>query len=207
MQKIKSSGFMSKISQFSLFQKIVLGWLTLIAALLLAVLFVVLGPINSANLPPAGSQSETITDFAGCQRAGYSISESYPRQCTDKAGITHREPLETVQPPYDQVDKKRGKVTKIDITAYTQGVDGIIEIETQPQMKFTYYIGSGGSPDCDRSLIGMARSNEIKPGDTVEVSAKLAGLKPEPGKAVNDIGFYSVCDEGTYIKKLDPSAT
>lgn len=146
------------------------------------------------------------SEFDSCVAAGNPVTESYPRQCVDKSGNMHREPLQTVPEPNEQLETRRGKVIKIDIAIYTEGVDGVIEIETQPEVKFTYYIGSGGSPDCDRSLIKMAQSKEVQVGDLVEVRSKLAGLKPERGAAVDDIGFYSVCDKGTFIKKLDPSA-
>lgn len=155
----------------------------------------------------AENETKSLSPFAKCAAAGNPVTEEYPRQCTDREGRTYREPLQSVPSPYEQIETRRGRVTKLDIEVYTEGVDGVIEIETQPDIKFTYYIGSGGSPDCDRSLIGMAESKEIQVGDLVEVRSKLAGLKPEQGEAVDSIGFQSVCDEGTFIKKLDPTAS
>lgn len=155
----------------------------------------------------AENETANLSNFANCAAAGNPVTESYPRQCTDKTGKTYREPLQSVPSPYEQLETSRGRVTKFDIEVFTQGVDGVIEIETQPEVKFTYYIGNGGSPDCDRSLIKMAQTKEIQVGDVVEIRSKLAGIKPERGEAVDSIGFESVCDEGTYIKKLDPSAS
>jgi hypothetical protein len=168
-----------------------------IACLLVGVVFMI-----AMRQISVGRQNR-VSDFTTCRKAGNPTSESYPKVCIAKDGQSYTEVLEPVTGEYAQVETKRGKVIQFDAHLAGKGVKGQLVIESSPGITHGYYVGNGGSADCDRSLVEMVKSREIKSGDLVEVRSQLAGQKAEPGQAVNSIGFSIVCGEGTFIKKLN----
>lgn len=154
----------------------------------------------------AENKEAIYSEFAACAATGNPIGKSYPRVCIAKDGRSYTEPLEPVSGEYAQTETTRGKVVQFDGHLAGDGVKGQLVVESSPGVTHGYYFGNGGSADCDRSLVKMVQTNEIKSGDLVEVRSQLAGLKAEPGQAVDNIGFSIVCGEGTFIKKLDPNS-
>jgi hypothetical protein len=177
-----------------------IGVFCLLFGLLMIVAFRTIRQNNTEN------KNAIASEFASCVTAGNPISESYPRVCITKDGQSSTEPLEPVSGEYAQIETRRGKVVQFDGHLVGDGVKGQLVIESSPGVTHGYYVGNGGSVSCDRSLVKLVQTNEIKSGDLVEVRSQLAGLKAESGQATDDIGFQIVCGEGTFIKKLDPNA-